>query len=130
MAFPTVNNQHPVTHRRFFQGSALASVRQEFVEGVVYPRPSAGPVHQMVLSNVVSALTPQIKGSPCTLYQDVMLGRGAHIESTPAGEFSYSTAGVFVWADVVVMLDRPEYFVPSNVVITPARNSERATKTP
>lgn len=117
MAFPTISSQQPATHRRFFRDLASASVRQEFVEGVVYPRPSVGPVHQRVLANVVSALTPQITGSPCTLYQDTMVGRGAYIESTPPGEYSYSTAGVFVMPDLVVMLDRPEYFVPSNSII-------------
>ena len=70
-----------------------------------------------MLTNLVQALTPQIQGSPCALSQDVMLGSGPTIESTPPGQWRYATSGAFVWADVAIMVDRPAYFVPSNSII-------------
>ena len=116
MAFPSIVTAHPVTHRQFFASPGRR--REEFLDGVVYPRLSVDRTHQTVLTNLVQALSPQIKGSPCELSQDVMLGSGPTIESTPPGQWSYATSGAFVWVDLAIMLDRPTYFVPSNKVIT------------
>lgn len=116
MPFAPVVNQHPVTHRQFFASPGRR--REDYLDGVVYPRLPVERTHQTVLTNLVQALRPQIKGSPCELSQDVMLGSGPTIESTPAGQFSYATAGAFVWADLAILLDRPSYFVPSNTVVT------------
>jgi hypothetical protein len=117
MAFPTITTQRPVTHLDFFLGRSRGPGRQEYLEGVLYDLPSVSQTHQLILDNLLQALRPQLKYTPCELVQEAIVGNGQTLEYTPPGRFSHATRGVFALPDLVLTGGPCDFFQPSTSVI-------------
>ncbi len=69
-------------------------IRHEFLNGQVYAMSGASRAHNLICTNLVAALHPQLQGAPCEIYQSDM---------------RVKIAPLYAYPDIAVVCDPPQF---------------------
>jgi len=90
------NFDQPMTEADYLAFERQSEIKHHFIDGEIYAMSGASRYHNIVISNIISSLRPQIRGKSCEIYPSDMKVR------TPA-------TGSYTYPDVTIVCDEPNF---------------------
>src|SRR5437762_1098961 len=92
-----------------------AEERHQYVDGAIFAMAGESPEHADITGNVYASLHLQLDGTPCRVRSI-----DTKVRSGPLPKSSKLRAGMYLYPDIVVICDEPEYLdARRDVVLNP-----------
>jgi Uma2 family endonuclease len=93
----------PMTEAEYLDFERTAEFKHEFLNGHVYAMSGASRIHNLICTNIVSALHPHLRDKPCEIYQSDM-------------RIKVAATGLYTYPNITIVCGEPKF--ASNVFDT------------
>ena len=86
----------PMTEAEYLVFERESELKHEYLNGHVYAMSGASRIHNLICTNIVGALHPQLRDKPCEIYQSDM-------------RINVSATGLYTYPDIAIVCGEPRF---------------------
>lgn len=101
----TTQPQHYIPEEEYLAFERASSTKHEYYDGRMYAMTGAKEAHNLIASNLVAALHPQLRRKPCRIYSSDM-------------RVKVVKTGLNTYPDIVVVCGQPQFTDATRDTIT------------